>query len=84
MCVSVQLSCSVVPDSPCDPVDCSIPGFPAHHQVSELAQTHVHQASDAIKPVMPSSQYVCIDVCVCVYIFIYVIIWLILSHFSGL
>ena len=31
-----------------DPVDCSTPGFPVHHQLPELAQTHVHQVSDAI------------------------------------
>ena len=27
----------------CDPVDCSTPGFPVHHQLLELAQTHVHR-----------------------------------------
>ena len=27
----------------CDPMDCSTPGFPVHHQLLELAQTHVHQ-----------------------------------------
>ena len=26
----------------CDPLDCSMPGFPVHHQFLELAQTHVH------------------------------------------
>ena len=26
----------------CDPMDCSTPGFPVHHQVPELTQTHVH------------------------------------------
>ena len=26
----------------CDPIDCSMPGFPVHHQLLELAQTHVH------------------------------------------
>ena len=25
----------------CDPMDCSTPGFPVHHQLLELAQTHV-------------------------------------------
>ena len=39
----------------CDPVDCSTPGFPVHHQLPELAQTHVHQVSDAIKPSHPLS-----------------------------
>ena len=28
--------------TPCNPVDCSIAGFPVHHQLPELAQTHVH------------------------------------------
>ena len=27
-----------------------MPGFPVHHQLLELAQTHVHQVSDAIQP----------------------------------
>jgi len=26
----------------CNPMDCSTPGFPVHHQPPELAQTHVH------------------------------------------
>ena len=26
----------------CDPMDCSMPVFPVHHQLPELAQTHVH------------------------------------------
>ena len=26
----------------CDPMDCSTPGFPVHHQLPELTQTHVH------------------------------------------
>ena len=29
-------------------MDCSTPGIPVHHQLPELAETHVHQASDAI------------------------------------
>ena len=37
----------------CDPLDCSTPGFPVHHQLPELAQTHVHLASDAIQPSHP-------------------------------
>ena len=39
---SVQSSRSVVSNS-CDPMDCSMPGFPVHHQLLELAQTHVHE-----------------------------------------
>ena len=30
-------------------MDCSMPGFPVHHQLLELAQTHVHQVGDAIQ-----------------------------------
>ena len=45
---SVQFS-SVVSDS-LRPHDCCMPGFPVHHQLSELAQTHVHRVSDAIHP----------------------------------
>ena len=37
----------------CDPMDCSTPGFPVHHQHLELAQTHVHRFSDAIQPSHP-------------------------------
>ena len=37
----------------CDPMDCSTPGFPVHHQLPELAQTHVHRVSDAIQPSHP-------------------------------
>ena len=33
-----------------DPKNCSIPGFSVHHQLPELAQTHVHRVSDAIQP----------------------------------
>ena len=36
-------------------MDCSIPGFPVHHQLSEIAQTHIHRVSDAIKPSNPLS-----------------------------
>ena len=32
----------------CSPMDCSMPGFPIHHQLPELAQTHGHRVSDAI------------------------------------
>ena len=30
-----------------------MPGFPIHHQLPELAQTHVHQVGDAIQPSHP-------------------------------
>ena len=38
-----------------DPMDCSTPGFPVHHHLPELAQTHVHQVSDDIQPSHPLS-----------------------------
>ena len=34
----------------CNPMDCSTPSFPVHHQLLELAQTHVHWVGDAIQP----------------------------------
>ena len=48
---SVQFS-SVAQSCPtlCIPMDYSTPGFPVHHQLQELAQTHVHQVGDAIQP----------------------------------
>ena len=51
---SVQFS-SVAQSCPtlCDPMDCSTPGFPAHHQLLELTQTHVHPGSDDIQPSHP-------------------------------
>ena len=39
----------------CSPMECSMPGFLVHHQLQELAQTHVHQVSDAIQPSHPLS-----------------------------
>ena len=37
----------------CDPMDCSMPGLPVHHQILELTQTHIHWVSDAIQPSHP-------------------------------
>ena len=39
---SVAQSCPAL----CDPMDCSTPGYPVHHQLPELAQTHVHWVID--------------------------------------
>ena len=50
----VQFSRSVFSNF-CDPVDHSTPGFPVHHQLPELAQTHVHRVGDAIQPSHPLS-----------------------------
>ena len=41
--------------SPCDPRDCSTPGFPVHHQLQKPAHTHVHRVDDAIQPSHPLS-----------------------------
>ena len=39
----------------CDPMDCSTPGLPVHHQLPEFTQTHVHWTGDAIQPFHPLS-----------------------------
>ena len=39
----------------CDPMNRSTPGFPVHHWLPELAQTHVPRVSDAIQPSYPLS-----------------------------
>ena len=46
----VQFSSSIVSDSLCDTMDCNMPGFPVHHELPKLAQTH-----DAIQPSHPLS-----------------------------
>ena len=38
-----------------DPMNCSTPGLPVHHQLPEFTQTHVHWVSDAIQPSHPLS-----------------------------
>ena len=38
-----------------DPIDCSTPGLPVHHQLPEFTQTHVHWVGDAIQPSHPLS-----------------------------
>ena len=48
---SVTQSCLTL----CNPMDCSMPHFPVHHQHLELAQTHVHQVGDAIQTFHPLS-----------------------------
>ena len=39
----------------CDPMNHSTPGLPAHHQLPEFTQTHVHQAGNVIQPSHPLS-----------------------------
>ena len=37
----------------CNPMNCSTPGLPVHHQLLEFTQIHVHKIGDAIKPSHP-------------------------------
>ena len=37
----------------CNPMNCSMPGFPVHHLLLELAETHFHWVTDAIQPSHP-------------------------------
>ena len=48
---SVAQSCQTL----CDPMNCSMPGLPVHHQLREFTQTHVHRVGDAIQPSHPLS-----------------------------
>ena len=48
---SVTRSCPTL----CNPLKCSTPGFPVHHQLPEFTQTHVHGVGDAIQPSHPLS-----------------------------
>ena len=48
---SVAQSCPTL----CDPMNCSMPGLPVHHQLPEFTQTHVHRVSDALQPSHPLS-----------------------------
>ena len=46
---SITQSCLTL----CNPMDCSTPGLPMHHQLPELTQTHVHWVGDTIQPSHP-------------------------------
>ena len=48
---SVTQSCPTL----CDLMNCSTPGLPVHHQLTEFTQTHVHRVGDAIQPSHPLS-----------------------------
>ena len=39
----------------CNPMDCSTPGLPVHHQLQEFTQTHVHRVGGTIQPSHPLS-----------------------------
>ena len=43
----------------CNPMDCSMPGFPVLYQLPDFAQTHVHWVGDAVEPTHPLSFRVC-------------------------
>ena len=53
---SVQFS-SVTQSCPtlCNPMNCTTPGLPVHHQLPEFTQTHVYRVGDAIQPSYPLS-----------------------------
>ena len=48
---SVAQSCTTL----CEPMDCSTPGLPVHHQLPESTQTHFHCLGDVIQPSHPLS-----------------------------
>ena len=48
---SVAQSCPTL----CNPMNCSMPGLPVHHQLPESTQTYVHWVGDAIQPSHPLS-----------------------------
>ena len=56
MCIqfsSVTQSCPAL----CNPMNCSMPGLPVHHQLPEFTQTCVHRVSDTIQPSHPLSSH---------------------------
>ena len=52
---NISFSSVSVPQTLCDPMNCSTPGLPVHHQLLEFTQTHVHRLGDAIQPSHPLS-----------------------------
>ena len=54
---SVTQSCPTL----CDPMDCSTPGFPVHHQLPEPTQMNVHHISYAIQPSHPVVPFSCLQ-----------------------
>ena len=55
--IKVCVLCLVTQSCPtlCDPMDCSMPSLPVHHQLPKLSKTHAHQVGDAIQPSHPLS-----------------------------
>ena len=56
---SVAQSCLTL----CDPMNCSMPGLPVHHQLPEFTQTHVNRVCDAIQPSQPLSSLLLPSIC---------------------
>ena len=52
---SVQFTQSCPTPCLCNPMNCSTPGLPVHHQLPEFTPTHVHWVNDAIQPSHPLS-----------------------------
>jgi len=52
---TIQSVISVTQPALCNPMNCSTPAFPIHHELPELTQTHVHWVGDAIQPSHPLS-----------------------------
>ena len=51
--ISFRFSSAQLCPTLCNPMDCSTPGFPVHHQLLALTQTHVQRVGDAIQPSHP-------------------------------
>ena len=51
---SVAQSCPTL----CDPMNCSTPGLPVHHQLPEFTQTHVHRVRDAISIIQKTRSHI--------------------------
>ena len=41
--------------TPCNPMNCSMPGLPVHHKLPDFTHTHAHRVGDAIQPSHPLS-----------------------------
>ena len=55
LCISQQSSVAQLCLTFGNPIECSMPGLPVHHQLLKFAQTHVHQVGDAIQTSHPLS-----------------------------
>ena len=51
----VQFSLVQLCPTLCNPMDCSTPGLPVHHQLPQFTQTHLHRVGDAIQLSHPMS-----------------------------